>query len=86
MKIVYVNDAVAIWGGLERLLVEKMNLMVERLGYEVHLVTESQGSHPFPYPLHPNIIHTDLGVGLHETSCKDYSVRIQLYYSLATAD
>ena len=65
MKIVYVNDAVAIWGGLERLLVEKMNLMVERLGYEVHLVTESQGSHPFPYLLHPNIIHTDLGVGLH---------------------
>lgn len=88
MKIVYVNDAVAIWGGLERLLVEKMNLMVERLGYEVHLVTESQGSHPFPYPLHPNIIHTDLGVGLHQKyryhGLKRLVKTIQLEYNYIT--
>ena len=25
MRILYVNDALIIWGGLERILVEKMN-------------------------------------------------------------
>lgn len=88
MKIVYVNDAVAIWGGLERLLVEKMNLMAERLGYEVHLVTESQGRHPFPYPLHPGIFHTDLGVGLHQKyqyhGLKRLVKTIQLEYNYIT--
>lgn len=65
MRLLYVNDALAIWGGLERLLADQMNMLVEMYGYEVHLATVNQGDHPLPYPLHPNIVHTDLGVGLH---------------------
>lgn len=65
MRLLYVNDALAIWGGLERLLADQMNMLVEMYGYEVHLATVNQGDHPLPYPLHPSITHTDLGIGLH---------------------
>lgn len=65
MRLLYVNDALAIWGGLERLLADQMNMLVEMFGYEVHLATVNQGDHPLPYPLHPSITHTDLGIGLH---------------------
>lgn len=35
MRLLYVNDALAIWGGLERLLADQMNMLVEMFGYEV---------------------------------------------------
>ena len=35
MRILYVTDALAIWGGLERILVEKMNYLAEEYGYEI---------------------------------------------------
>ena len=46
MKIVYLNDALAIWGGLERILVEKVNELAERYDYELYLLTANQGDHP----------------------------------------
>jgi glycosyltransferase involved in cell wall biosynthesis len=66
MKIVYVTDALAIWGGLERILVDKMNYLVNQAGDEVFLVTACQGSHPIPYTLSSRLHHHDLGVPLHE--------------------
>jgi len=65
MKILYVNDALAIWGGIERSLTLQMNLLAERYGNEIRLVTVNQGNHSYPYGLHPSISHIDLGVGLH---------------------
>ena len=64
MRILYFNDAWAIWGGLERVLIDKMNYLADD-GYEIFTITYNQGSHPFPYPLNPNIIHRDLNVQLH---------------------
>ena len=64
MRILYFNDAWAIWGGLERVLIDKMNYLADD-GYEIFTITYNQGSHPFPYPLTPNIIHRDLNVQLH---------------------
>lgn len=71
MKIVYVNDAMAIWGGLERILVEKMNFLSEQYGYEVHIVTANQGEHPIPYQLSQKVIHHDLAIQFH----KQYDIR-----------
>ena len=51
MKILYVNTAMATWGGIERVLVEKMNYLSEQYGYEICLVTADQGNHPIHYPL-----------------------------------
>ncbi len=48
MKILYVSDAMAVWGGIERILVEKMNYLAETYHYDVHMITSNQGSHPIP--------------------------------------
>lgn len=62
MIILYVNDALIIWGGLERILVEKMNYLADTYGYDVHMVTADQGSHPIPFPLSPHVHFKDLGI------------------------
>ena len=49
MKILYINDALAVWGGLERIIVEKVNLLAEMYGYNMYVVTLNQGSHPLPF-------------------------------------
>lgn len=62
MKILYINDAVAIYGGLERVLVEKINWLVEQDNYEVWLLTANQGDHPLSFPLHSKAKYDDLGI------------------------
>ena len=66
MKILYVNTAMATWGGIERVLVEKMNYLSEQYGYEICLVTADQGNHPIHYPLNRNIVYQDLGINFHQ--------------------
>ena len=66
MRIVYINDALAIWGGLERILVEKANELAERYDYEMFLLTANQGEHQIPFPVSPKVIHTDLKIQFHK--------------------
>ena len=62
MRILYVTDALAIWGGLERVLVEKANYFATLDGYEVFMLTICQGGHPFPFPLDNKVTHVDLNI------------------------
>jgi glycosyltransferase involved in cell wall biosynthesis len=66
MRIVYVTDAFAVWGGMERVLADKMNVLAGQYGLGVTLFTANQGEHPLTYKLHPNVRHIDLGVRLHQ--------------------
>ena len=66
MKIIYINDALAIWGGLERIVVDKVNELAARYGYELYIVTSNQGNHPIPYPLNPKVVHRDLNIQFHQ--------------------
>lgn len=66
MRILYINDAIAIWGGIERILVEKANYLVEHYGYSVAIVTSDQGSHVIPFDLNPRVIHEDLGIRFYQ--------------------
>ena len=65
MKILYVIDAIAIWGGLERIVVEKVNYMADNFNYDMHIVTVNQGKHPIPYLLHPKVSYNDLEIKFH---------------------
>ncbi len=65
MRILYVNDAIAIWGGVERILVEKVNYLAENYGLEMFVVTTNQGSHPMPFPLSHKVTHKDLDIQIH---------------------
>ena len=62
MRILYVTDALAIWGGLERVLVEKANYLASHNGNEVFMLTISQGGHSFPFPLDDKVTHVDLNI------------------------
>ena len=65
MRILYVYSAWAIWGGLERVLIDKMNYLANEEGYEIFTITYDQGANPIPFPLSPKIICRDLNVFLY---------------------
>ena len=65
IRIVYITDAFAVWGGLERVLADKMNYLVEQYNYDVHLLTINQGTHDIPFFLNSAIGYQDLGIGMH---------------------
>lgn len=66
MKIFFVTDAFAVWGGMERVLADKMNALAGQYGWEVTLITTNQGEHKLTYGLNPNVRHVDMGVRLHQ--------------------
>lgn len=65
MRILYVTDALAIWGGMERVLVEKANYLAAHYGYEVYMLTVCQGGHPFPFPLDSSVHYVDMDIPFH---------------------
>lgn len=64
-RLLYINDALAITGGLERVLTDKVNWLSEQIGYDVYVLTVNQGSHPLAYPLSDNVSYQDLDVQFH---------------------
>lgn len=62
MKIVYVYPQFAHRAGTERILIDKMNYLAEKDGYEIVMLTYEQGMHPVAYPLSPKVRHVDLDV------------------------
>ena len=85
MKILYITDALAIWGGMERVLVEKANQLANQDCYEVFVLTVCQGGHAFPFPLDAKVIHADLNIPFYSQYqysgiCRLFSLRrLHLY-------
>ena len=65
MRILYVYSAWAIWGGIERVLIDKMNCLADAGGYEIYTITYDQGTNPIPFSLSPKVIYRDLNVMLY---------------------
>lgn len=59
IRLAYCISGIYRAGGLERIIAVKMNHLVA-MGYEVHLITSSQGGREFYYPIDERIKHTDL--------------------------
>lgn len=66
MKVLYVFRSLAVWGGIERILVEKMNYLSQVYGYDVYMLTSDQGNHPIPYHLDDNVHFEDLNIRFHQ--------------------
>ena len=62
MKILYIFRSIAVWGGIERILVDKMNWLSERYGMDVYLLTSDQGNLPIPYNLSKGVHHDDFNI------------------------
>lgn len=65
MRILYITDALAVWGGIERVLCDKANYLVAHYGYDVHIVTTDQGDHSIPYPFDERVHIRDLNIRSH---------------------
>lgn len=65
MRILYVCRSLAYWGGIERILVDKMNHLVTMYGYNVYMVTTDQGEHPVPYRLDDKVNLEDFDIRFH---------------------
>ena len=66
MKILYTFRSLAVWGGIERVLVEKMNHLVCMYNYDVYMLTTGQGTHSVPYYLEEKVWLDDLGIQFHK--------------------
>ena len=66
MRILYVFRSLAIWGGIERVLVEKMNYLSSVYGYDVYMITSDQGNHPTPYHVEDTVHIEDLNIRFHQ--------------------
>ena len=66
MRILYTFRSLAIWGGIERVLVEKMNHFVRTCGYDVYMLTTDQGDHIVPYHLENHVHLEDLSIQFHK--------------------
>lgn len=64
MRILYIFRSLAVWGGIERVLVDKMNYLSTH-GNEVFMLTTCQGEHPVPYLLEDAVQMEDLGIQFH---------------------
>lgn len=65
MRIIYIYQSLAIWGGIERILVEKMNYLVSHYGFDVYMFTTDQGNHEIPYHLDNRVKFVDFGIQFH---------------------
>lgn len=65
MKILYLFRSLAVWGGIERILVDKMNAFISQKDMEVYLLTTDQGQHPNPYLINDNVVIEDLNINFH---------------------
>lgn len=65
MKILYISSSLAVWGGIERILVDKMNHLVSMYDYDVSMLTTDQGEHSVPYKLSERVHLEDLDINFH---------------------
>ena len=82
MKILYLFRSLAVWGGIERILVDKMNWLASKEDIDVYMLTTDQGDHPIPYQVCNNVHIEDLGISFHRRYQFGYLKRIVISYQM----
>ena len=62
MKILYLTNQLHLHGGIEKMLSQKINYLIEELGHEVILCTSEHKNNSLVYPLSDKLKHIDLGI------------------------
>ncbi|MBU3854407.1 MAG: glycosyltransferase family 4 protein [Candidatus Paraprevotella stercoravium] len=70
MKIIYCTHSVCNPGGMERVLANKVTYLVEKLHWDVSIVTTDQKNRPDFYPLPEGVRMTDLGINYSDDNVK----------------
>jgi glycosyltransferase involved in cell wall biosynthesis len=66
MRLLYVTDALINHGGMERVLIDKLNWLVEHERFDICLLLTDHGDNPIVYPLSPEVECCDLGIMFHK--------------------
>ena len=61
----FIYESMALWGGIERIWTDRMNLLAKQYGADILLITTNQGEHPYPYDLDSRITVKDLKIQFH---------------------
>lgn len=64
MRLLYIYESMARWGGIERVWSDKINWFINN-GYDVKLITTQQGKHPIPFDFAPKTQIKDLCIQFH---------------------
>ena len=62
MKIVYCVGSLIVKGGMEKVLANKVNYFVDKMGYEVHIITQEQKGLPLCYDFDNRVIFHDVKI------------------------
>ncbi|WP_338336851.1 glycosyltransferase family 4 protein [Marseilla massiliensis] len=79
MKIIYCTHSLCNPGGMERVLVNKVTYLVEKLHWDVSIVTTDQKGRPSFYPLPAGVRVTDLGINYSDDNVKSVTGKILGY-------
>lgn len=60
MKLLYIVPKLNNEGGVARVLSLKLNYLIEKFGYEIHVLTQNQGNFPLFYSFHEKIVFHDM--------------------------
>lgn len=81
MKIVYLYHSLSAFGGLERVLADKMNYLASHTGFSIYFITCDQNGAPFSYHLRTEIKHIDLDcIRYHSIYKVSYPKRLYAIY------
>ena len=67
MNILYLTDQFYLYGGVERVLSQKLNFLVKQAKYKVYLVTIENKNKSFCYKTSDQVCHTDLSINYHRS-------------------
>lgn len=79
MKIIYCHCSVCNPGGMERVLLNKVTYLSERLGWDVTVVTTDQKGRPPFYAFPPSVKMVDLGINYTDDNGKGAFLKIKGY-------
>ena len=83
MKIVYVIDSLASKGGAERVIINKMDYMVNHFGYDISIITCYQDKDtPNAYPVPSGIRQVFLGIPFYSQYKYRYPYRLWVKHSI----
>ena len=60
MKLLYIVPSVNNEGGVARVLSIKTNYLIEKFGYQIHILTQNEGTNPEFYDFNKNIVFHDM--------------------------
>lgn len=82
MTIIYIFHSLVVFGGVERIMVDKANYLSQNPEYNIYLFTFEQENLPLAYMLSDRVTHIDLGVPFYKQYQYGFAKRMLMQYQM----